>query len=282
MKNMFRVAAFLLPAVMLFPISCVHSPKEVVTEKNNNNGPDTYVARGRYEEALGIHRELLSRHDNDPERLQDYIATLKVMNALAEDQYTLRNYAASERIDRLLLVEIEKYGALSAPVPLNKKTINVRIRESRIGHAMKLSLQHMNSENFLMALNSLKVVHMQYPEDDALLEHYIERMEQIKKHAEKAFGKENYPLAGRAYHALNRQVSYIEKVAAAPLFDGQSFAMRMTFCSSRLMKQALERYRNGDLPAAITLWKEILEFSPSNSEVQKAVEIASRQLRNVE
>ncbi len=282
MKNMFRIAAFLLPAVMLFLISCVHSPKEVVIEKNNRSGADAYVAEGRYEKALGIYRELLSRNDHDPQLLQDYIATIQVLNEMAEYEYTLRNYAASERIDRLLLAEIEMPGPLSALVPLHEKTINVRIRESRIGHAMKLSQQHMNSENFLMALNSLKVVHMQYPEDDALLGHYIERMEQIKKHAEKAFGKENYPVAGRAYHALNRQVSYIEKVAAEPLFDGKSFDMRMTFCSSRLMKQALERYRNGDLPAAITLWKNILEFNPSNGEVKKAVEIASKQLRNVE
>ena len=140
----------------------------------------------------------------------------------------------------------------------------------------------MKSENFLMALNSLKVIHMEYPEDDAFLKHYIKRMEQIKKHAEKAFGMENYSLAGRAYHALNRHVSYIEKSTAVPLFDGQFFDKRKTICSSRLMKQALEHYRNGDLPAAINLWKNILEFSPSDSEVQKAIEIASKQLKNVE
>ena len=267
---------------MLWSISCVHSPKEVMIEEKYLSETDTYVAQGRYEEALDIYRELASRHDHDPELLKDYIATIKVLNKLAEEQYTYRNYAASERIDRLLLAEIEKHGPMTALVPINEKTIHVRIRKSRTGHAIKLYRQHMKSENFLMALNSLKVIHMEYPEDDAFLKHYIKRMEQIKKHADKAFEVEDYPLAGRAYHALNRHVSYIEKVAAVPLFDGQFFDMRMDLCSSILMKQALEHYRNGDLPAAIKLWKNILEFSPSNSEVQKAIEVASKQLRNVE
>lgn len=53
-------------------------------------------------------------------------------------------------------------------------------------------------------------------------------------------------------------------------------------CSDRLSERALKQYRQGNLPAAISLWKNILEYEPGNASVKKALDTATTQLKNLQ
>jgi hypothetical protein len=55
----------------------------------------------------------------------------------------------------------------------------------------------------------------------------------------------------------------------------------LTECSDRLSRLALTQYRQGNLTAAISLWKSILEFEPGNAGAKKAIDTASTQLKNL-
>jgi hypothetical protein len=53
-------------------------------------------------------------------------------------------------------------------------------------------------------------------------------------------------------------------------------------CRKILFENGLERYRSGNLPQAISIWRSILRFDPENPEVKKAVDTAILQSRNLE
>jgi hypothetical protein len=65
-------------------------------------------------------------------------------------------------------------------------------------------------------------------------------------------------------------------------FNREGLTARIRDCEKILFEKGLEQYRSGNLNQAISLWKSILVSDPENQEIKKAVDMASRQFRNLQ
>lgn len=52
-------------------------------------------------------------------------------------------------------------------------------------------------------------------------------------------------------------------------------------CTERLMEEGLLEYREGNLEKALSTWRKILKFNPDYSETKKAIDTATKQLKNL-
>ncbi len=121
-----------------------------------------------------------------------------------------------------------------------------------------------------------------YPGDQALLTNYGKTLEEIHRAAGEAFSKEDFFSSGLAYHVLLKNNSSCHGLHSAPPLDKEFLLARLDDCRSRLLQRALAEYRKGNLAEAISIWKNILAFDPTNADVMKAVDTATIQLKNLQ
>jgi len=119
--------------------------------------------------------------------------------------------------------------------------------------------------------------------DDARLGNdYIQVIEYVKKSADLAYEKEDFPSAGYLYYVLLQYFPPAGMRAGSFSFSKDTLHAGMKNCSKHLDMRGLEEYRRGNLKAAIATWKSILVFDAHNAEIKKAIQTASTQLKNLE
>lgn len=144
------------------------------------------------------------------------------------------------------------------------------------------SRQHINTGDFQKAMDTYRINHSKYPEDQALTRSYIRTVEDIKNTADKAFNSENFAPAGKTYRILLRNHTHFKDFAQKLSFDRKFLNTRISECSSNLFKKGLEEYRSGNLNNAISLWEGLLSFDPNNAEARKALNTAVTQQKTLQ
>ncbi len=162
---------------------------------------------------------------------------------------------------------------LPACVPQKRAEVDLALRESE---------QDIAKHDFDGALRVYGAALRKYPGDRRLLRYYLNAAEDILDTADNTFDKGEFAVSGRAYAALLRNYPHFQEISRNLSFDGKYLQARLTECSDRLCERALTQYRQGNLTAAISLWKNILEFEPENAGVKKAIDTASTQLENLQ
>jgi tetratricopeptide (TPR) repeat protein len=173
---------------------------------------------------------------------------------------------------------------LLLPGCLSRKNAEVELslrKKAELELVLRESEQDIRKRDFDGALRVYGAALRKYPGDRALLTNYHKAVEDIRDAADNAFDKEEFALAGRTYAFLLRNFPPIRELAGDLSFDRKYLRARLKECSDRLSERALKQYRQGDFPAAISLWKNILEFEPGNAGVRKALDTATTQLRNL-
>ena len=173
----------------------------------------------------------------------------------------------------LLLACISQKRAEVDPAIQKKEEIDLARRESK---------QNISKGNFDGALAVYSAALRKYPGDRGLLTSYLKAAEDIRDAADDAFDKEAFAVSGRTYAVLLRNYPHFQEIARGLSFDKNYLKGRLQECSDRLSRIALTEYRLGNLNAAISLWKNILEFEPGNAGVKKAIDTATTQLNNLE
>ena len=148
--------------------------------------------------------------------------------------------------------------------------------------ALRASEQDIRKGDFDGALGAYGIALRKYPGDRELLKNYLETAEDILDAADDAFDKEEFTSSGRTYALLLKNYPHFKKITRDLSFDRKYLKDRLKECSDRLSERALTQYRQGNLTAAIALWKNLLEFEPGNAGVKKAVDTASTQLKNLQ
>ena len=161
---------------------------------------------------------------------------------------------------------------LPACIPEKNVEVELVLRESE---------QDIRKGDFDNALGAYGAMLRKYPGDRGLLKNYLETAEDIRDAADEAFDKEEFTSSGRTYALLLKNYPHFKKIVRDLSFDRKYLKDRLKECSDRLSESALTNYRQGNLTAAITLWKNILEFEPGNASVKKAIDTASTQLKNL-
>lgn len=162
---------------------------------------------------------------------------------------------------------------LPACIPQKRAEFDLALRESE---------QDMRKRDFDGALGVYGTALQKYPGDRVLLTYYLKAAENIRDTADDAFDKGEFAVSGRAYAVLLRNYPHFQEISRDLSFDGKYLQARLKECSDRLSERALTQYRQGNLTAAISLWKNILEFEPENAGVKKAIDTASTQLENLQ
>jgi tetratricopeptide (TPR) repeat protein len=162
---------------------------------------------------------------------------------------------------------------LPACIPEKRVEIDLALSESD---------RDIRKGDFDGALGAYGAALRKYPDDRGLLRNYLEAAEDIRDAADDAFDKEEFTSSGRTYAFLLKNYPHFKKIVRDLSFDRKYLKDRLKECSDRLSESALTNYRQGNLTAAITLWKNILEFEPGNAGVRKSIDTASIQLKNLQ
>ncbi len=146
----------------------------------------------------------------------------------------------------------------------------------------------MKSEQYLVqgdykgALDVYANLCRKYPDAQVLSTNYGKTVEDIHRAAGEAFSKEDFVSSGRAYYVLLKNNSSCHGPAREQTIDKGFLHTRLEDCSSHLSQRALVEYRKGNLAEAISIWKNILVFDPNNAGVEKAIETATVQMKNLQ
>ncbi len=145
------------------------------------------------------------------------------------------------------------------------------------------SEQYVVQGDFKSALDVYAKLCRKYPDDQALSTYYGKTVEDIHRVADEAFSKDDFVSSGRAYYVLlKNNNSSCHGPDREPQPDMGFLHGRLEDCSSHLSQRALAEYRKGNLAEAISIWKNILVFDPTNAGVEKAIETATVQLKNLQ
>ena len=95
--------------------------------------------------------------------------------------------------------------------------------------------------------------------------------------ADAAFLRGEFAAAGRGYRVLFDGYPDFGTMAASLSFDRPVLRANMDRCAKQLTSDGLNRYRRGEIGAAIALWQAILTFDPDNAEIRNAIARAAAQ-----
>jgi outer membrane protein assembly factor BamD (BamD/ComL family) len=154
--------------------------------------------------------------------------------------------------------------------------------QSYINRAIQQAQTNLNGGDFRGAIDAYKEIYQKYSNDPVLQGEYIRTLESIKKSADRAFGKGDFPQAGRAYEILLRNYSSQKEFHPFLSYNREILGRKLEACKKVLFERALRQYRYGNLNQAISVWKSILTFDPENQEIKRIVDIATVQIENLE
>ncbi len=174
-------------------------------------------------------------------------------------------------------VEINRDAMTEKPQDLDQ----VAQVQQRIASAMQQSQRQLQSKEFQKALNVYRSLYDRYPRERSLTDAYLRAIEDIKGLADRAFESEDHARAGTIYALLWKNYPSFKPFFGALSFDRAHLEARIAECRTCLYRKGLERYRENNISAAVSIWESILSFDPRNEETKKAVATAKVQLRNL-
>ncbi len=139
---------------------------------------------------------------------------------------------------------------------------------------------YLDKSDFEKAIETYNIAYSIFPKDSELRSNYIKAIEYTKKSADSAYYKGDFASAGFIYHILLNNHALVRDFADLLSFKRDFLHNRIKNCSKTLTGEGLEKYREGNLEEAISVWKDVLKFDPENTEVQKAIKTATTQLKN--
>lgn len=149
------------------------------------------------------------------------------------------------------------------------------IQEARVNNAMSEGKKYFLDKNYRQALYICRKSLERYPQSGELKNFCRNLFIDIKSLAGELYTKGDYKNAGIIYRYL---IEYKPKNLNIETEDIQVLKAE---CIKRLFERALYNYRKGYLEEAISIWNDLLEIDPANSEAKKSLSTASMQLRNI-
>ncbi len=149
------------------------------------------------------------------------------------------------------------------------------IKEVEIDSAIKRGKNYYHEGNYREALRTCYNYLDNYQENKEFKNFCFSVFMNIKEEAEQLYRQEAYKKAGLTYKFL---IEYKPKSLKIEIEELQ--AMK-TECIKRLSARALSNYRKGNIKDAISMWNDVLDIDPMNSEAKKSISTASTQLKNI-
>jgi tetratricopeptide (TPR) repeat protein len=115
----------------------------------------------------------------------------------------------------------------------------------------------------------------------ALAEEQLQVLQELFKAGEEFLRTGEYERSGRSLRLLLNHYPQEQTAADRLGISRKDLQEHLELCAEQLMGQGLAKYRAGNLPAAIDIWKKILAFHSTHDGAKKGIQTAEIQLKNL-
>jgi tetratricopeptide (TPR) repeat protein len=241
-----------------------------------------YYQAGEFEKALeACHSLYLQYPEAGPVR-EEYVRTLEGIKSRADAALAARDYTPAEEGYTALLDRFEGYKSLRKSLTFTASDLGRLIRECRSGARETRVDRYLQAGEYEQALGTQRSLSPTELRDPGLAAGIARTMEEIKRRGDAAQARGDYAATGNAYAALAGRYSDVSRLGLRLSFGREELAEGLRRCRLELTRQGLEQYRRGNLSEAISIWRSLLRFDPENPEIEKAVETAGKQLKELQ
>jgi tetratricopeptide (TPR) repeat protein len=240
------------------------------------------IAAGNFQKALDTYQGEYLKKPKDTGVRESYLSALEHVRVHGDKAFDKGDFLPARSTYELLLKNFSRFSHFDNLLSFDRNFLVARVRMSRILGAELQAQGYLQSGDFQKAMGVYKGLYQQYPGDSQVWDGYARVLESIKNSADQAFQRNDLAAAGCAYRLLLKRGPSIHPAGRSLSYGRETLAERISQCRKALFDNALQQYRSGNLSQAILIWKSILSFDPEDSEVKKAVDMASLQSRNLE
>jgi len=278
---MFRSRACLLPfflsCALLF--SCVTRKKptfEPVLAQARQ-----YFAAGEFQKAMDSYGSGLKKYPREKTVLNEYIKALEAIKQQADAAMEKKDFNSAEKRYAVLENNYPQFKPVEKSLSFTLQFLNQRIRDCRTGLSERRAQEAFEEGEYQKTLAIYKAAFQDYPGNARLAAGLKKATEDIWRQADRALAKEDYISAGKAYFVLLKNYAFYGNLTPPPSFSKGALDEGIKNCRTPLTQKGLEQYRKGNLTEAIALWQEILLFDPANTEIRRAIDTATAQLKKL-
>jgi len=282
MRKVLRSRASLLIAVLVLLVSCVSRPKTKMAPELSQitAEPQHYLEVGDYEKAIAAYDLAYRAHPEVDGLLAAYVDSLEKIKREADRAFVAKDFSSAEKFYSLLIQSFPLFENFKMSLSFSPQGLSARVKDCRF-HAARLRADRaIQTGDFLKAMEYWKSLLRAYPGDPESLAEFLGLSQEIQKKASSSLAQADFAAAGKAFYALAQNLELLEKFSPPP-FSRRVLEEGIKTCRVELTRKGLEHYRKGRLAEAIRTWKDLLVFDPDNTEIQKAVETATEQLKKL-
>ncbi len=119
--------------------------------------------------------------------------------------------------------------------------------------------------------------------DEEATKQYVEKLEEIKSGADRAFSRENFGEAARTYQSLLIfYPDFLQGISSRLSFSKAELESRFADCKTILYRRGFQEYRAGNINGAIAYWQDYLSIDPDNTDIKNALNTAKTQQKNLQ
>lgn len=236
---------------------------------------------GSLQKAIDSYQTIYEKYPQEKIVLDSYIKALEKVRQFGDKAFDARDFVSAEKTYSVLFSSYSHFKKLGKSLSFTREYLKTKLKNCWISLSLSQSSKAFEGGDFEKAIDICKSRYQEYSDDSELLSFFINMLEDIRRIGDGALPKEDFVLAGKAYHALLKNYSSFKNFEKLLSFPRNSLEEGIRNCRMQLTKKGLEQYRKGNLAEAISVWKSILTFDPDNQEIKKAIETATSQLKKL-
>ncbi len=140
---------------------------------------------------------------------------------------------------------------------------------------------HMQAGDYQKAIDDYHAGYRKTPRDKALLQAYVQSLEQMAGGADQALERQEVGAAGKIYAILGKNYARFSGFEQNLSFTLSDLTAKLEHCKKTLFKQGFQEYRQGNLSRSIALWEDLLVIDPQNTDIKEALRTARLQQKNL-
>jgi tetratricopeptide (TPR) repeat protein len=259
---------------------CVSREKEISIQPALDDAQQ-HFAQGDFQMAIEAFSIARQKYPRDETVLKSYIRILEEIKISADKAFEEKKYDQAEKHYSVLMQNYPRFKQFQQSLSFDSKALRLGIRECLIAGTRIRVQKAMQEGDYSKAIDTYRKALETYPGGNFLKNDLIQTATEIHSRAENALEGEDYKVAGKAFFSLLKDYRWLNNSVPPLPFFKTSLEDRIKSCGIELTKEGLKQYREGNIKEAITIWKDILEFDPENTEIKKAIVNAKEQLKKI-
>jgi hypothetical protein len=221
-------------------------------------------------------------YPDDKVVLREYARAVEKTKARADEWFEAKDFALAEKTYSLLISDFPRFAGFEASLSFGRESLSRRIRECQEKLSERRARQALAEGDYLRVLDGFKGLPQEILRSPAQAAALRRIMEELKGLTDKALARKDFVAAGKGYSVLWKEYPLAGQAGLSLSFSQDAPGEGMKHCRTQLTREGLDQYRKGNLKEAIATWQGLLQFDPDNSEIRKAVDTATEQLKKLQ